>query len=143
MIRVLFICNHNSVRSQMAEAFLNKLGNGFFYAESAGLVPTEVHPATIMVMKEIGYDISKQTTNSVFGYYREGKEYEIVVKMCDKKEGDSCPVFNKTEKELYWSLDDPAKIEGTDEEKLNKLRKIRNELKIKVELLVEEYIELL
>ena len=141
MIRVLFICNHNAVRSQMAEAFLNKLGNGFFLAESAGLVPTEVHPATKIIMKEIGYDISNQSTNSVFGYYRENREYSIVVKMCDKKEEDSCPVFKGTEKELYWSLDDPAKIEGINEEKLNKLRKIRDELKIKVELLVEEFIE--
>lgn len=141
MIKVLFVCNHNAVRSQMAEAFLNKLGNGYFEAESAGLKPTEVHPAVVMVMKELGYDLSKKSANSVFDYYVDDKEYTLVIKMCNREEGQKCPQFKGTVKEIYWDLADPAKIEGTDEEKLNSLRKIRDELKIKVELLVEEFLE--
>jgi arsenate reductase (thioredoxin) len=139
MIRVLFICIHNSARSQMAEAFLNRLGKGKFVAESAGLEAGTLNPIAVKAMAELGYDISSNKTKSVFDFFQQGKRYEIVVKVCDALNGQRCPIFPSTKVSLNWDLTDPSSLPGTPEEKLNAIRPIRDLIQIKVEALIKDY----
>jgi arsenate reductase len=139
MKRVLFVCVHNSARSQMAEAFLNQLGKGKFFAESAGLEPGKLNPLVVRVMSEIGIDISKNSTNSVFEYLKEGRTYSIVVKVCDQINGQRCPIFPSVGISLNWNITDPSAVVGSEEEKLAQIRAIRDEIKTKVEALITVY----
>jgi arsenate reductase len=139
MIRVLFICIHNSARSQMAEAFLNRLGNGKFVAESAGLEAGTLNPIAVKAMGELGYDIANHQTKSVFDFFQQGKRYEIVVKVCDALNGQRCPFFPSTKISLNWDLTDPSSLPGTPEEKLAAIRPIRDLIQLKVESLIKDY----
>lgn len=132
MVKVLFVCVHNSARSQIAEAFLKRLGEGLFHVESAGLEKGTLNPYVVTVMKEIGYDISKNETNSVFDYYKEGRSYTYVIKVCDEINGQRCPIFAHALQDIYWNLADPSKFTGTEEEILEQTRTIRDEIKAKV-----------
>lgn len=129
MIKVLFVCVHNSARSQMAEAFLNDLGKDYFCAESAGLEPAPLNPLVIKAMNEIGYDISGNSVDSVFNFFKEGKHYNMIIKVCDMKSGQKCPIFPLTREYLDWSLPDPNSFEGSDEEKLDQIRALRDTIK--------------
>ena len=129
MKKILFVCVHNSARSQMAEAFLNKLSDGKFTGDSAGLEPGEINPLVVEVMAEIGYDISNNTTDSVFDFYKEGRRYSYVIKVCDELSGQKCPIFPQTLNYINWNLEDPSSFQGTQEEKLAKTRLIRDEIK--------------
>jgi len=93
MEKVLFICVHNSARSQMAEAYLRKYGGKRFVAESAGLEPGVINPLVVEVMKEEGIDLSDKGTNSVYDYYREGRGYDYVITVCSKVAAERCPIF--------------------------------------------------
>jgi arsenate reductase (thioredoxin) len=137
-IKVLFVCVHNSARSQMAEAFLNRIGNEKFLAESAGLEPGSLNPIVVDVMKEIGFDLSKNETKSVFDFFKQGKRFEYVITVCDEANAERCPIFPTTKKTLHWSFKDPSAIEGTYEEKLEKTRLIRDEIKTALEKWVDE-----
>lgn len=141
MLKVLFVCVHNSARSQMGEAFLNKLGNGHFLAESAGIEKGELNPYVIEVMKEVGYDISQNETNKVFDFFKEGRTYTYVIKVCDEINGQKCPIFRGALNDIYWNIEDPSSFKGSKEEILNKTRKIRDLIKEKVEKFIEENIE--
>ena len=92
-VRVLFICTHNSARSQMGEAFMNALGKGRFVAESAGFEPGPVNPVVIEVMKEIGYDLSKNRSKSVFELFKQGRLFDHVITVCDDGAEGECPYF--------------------------------------------------
>lgn len=129
MERILFVCVHNSARSQMAEAFLRKYGEERFVAESAGLEPGTINPLVVEVMKEEGIDLSDKSTNSVYDYYREGRSYDYVITVCSKDAAERCPIFPGDGKRLYWPFDDPSKVRGTHEEKLVGVRRIRNEIR--------------
>lgn len=142
MIKVLFVCVHNAARSQMAEAFLNKLGQGYFLAESAGLEPGPLNDLVVKAMAEIGYDISKNETNSVFDFYKEGRKYNMIVKVCDTEHGQKCPIFPLTLRVLDWNLPDPSALEGTEEDKLVKIRALRDTIKGLVITLIDEYKDL-
>ena len=137
--RVLFVCIHNSARSQMAETFLNDLGKETFIAESAGIEAGTLNPIVVEAMNEIGYDISKNETNSVFEFFKAGKHYDLVVKVCDSVNGQLCPVFPGTKAELYWNITDPSALAGTQEEKLSEIRKIRDLIRVKVEALIQDF----
>ena len=137
--RILFVCIHNSARSQMAETFLNDLGKEKFIAESAGIEAGTLNPIVVEAMKEVGYDISKNETNSVFDFFKEGRKYDLVIKVCDAVNGQLCPVFPGVKAELYWNITDPSSLAGTLEEKLNEIRKIRDLIKVKVEGLIQDY----
>ena len=91
--RILFVCAHNSGRSQMAEAILNRLGGDRFEVESAGLEPKEINPLVLEVMKEDGYDLSGQRADSAFVFFKEGRLYDYVITVCDKETDDNCPLF--------------------------------------------------
>ncbi|MFZ1082803.1 MAG: arsenate reductase ArsC [Candidatus Kryptoniota bacterium] len=127
-LKVLFICVHNSARSQMAEAFLKKYGGDNFIAESAGLEPGKLNPIVVDVMKEIGIDISTKETNSVFKFFKEGRRYHYVVTVCDESNAERCPIFPGVKQTIHWSFRDPSALTGSYEEKLAGTRAIRDEI---------------
>ena len=124
--KVLFICRHNSGRSQMAEAFLNTLGQGRFQAESAGLDPRPVDPRVVDAMSEIGYDLSRNVSKDVFSFFREGRLYDAVITVCDVETEKDCPVFPGIVRRLSWPFADPALVTDDEEEKKQKVRVIRD-----------------
>lgn len=122
--RVLFLCTGNSARSQMAEGFLRKYGDGRFEAHSAGLEPKGVNPLTVRVMKEAGVDISNQTSKGIDAYF--GKPIPYLITVCDDAD-QNCPTgWTGVNTRMHWSFEDPARFEGTEEEKLAKFREIRD-----------------
>ena len=131
-IRVLFICGHNSSRSQMAEAFLKDMAGDRFDVESAGLEPKPVNPLVIEVMQEIGYDLSKAKSNRVFDFFREGRLYDYVITVCGEAAAGQCPVFPGITKRFHWPFMDPEALTGTHEEKLEALRGVRDQIREKV-----------
>lgn len=137
--KVLFVCIHNSARSQMAEVFLNHLCGDRFIAESAGLEPGVLNPLAVDVMKEIGIDISKNETKSVFDFYTEGKLYRYVITVCDESSAEQCPLFPGVAERLHWSFEDPSAFTGTYEEKLQKTRVVREKIKEKVQEFCKTY----
>jgi len=137
-IRVLFVCTHNSARSVMAETFLNSLGKGRFHAESAGLEPRETNPLVIRVMREAGYDLQGRKGNSIFEYFKEGRLYDYVVYVCASEDEDRCPVFPGVRKSLHWPFQDPSKLQGTEQERLDRIRNIRDRIKSQVEKWIHE-----
>ncbi|MCG6552679.1 MAG: arsenate reductase ArsC [Candidatus Magnetominusculus sp. LBB02] len=132
MERVLFVCIHNSARSQMAEALLNRLADGRFIAESAGLEPGVLNPLAIEALREIGIDISEKKTRSVQSCINSGVTYDYVVTVCDGASADRCPVFPGGGKRLHWGFDDPSGFTGTFEEKLDKTRRVRDDIQAKI-----------
>jgi len=136
--RVLFICVHNAARSQMAEAFLQDLGADLFEARSAGLEPTSVNPLVVEAMKELGHDLSDNTTKSVFKLYKEGMLFDYVITVCKESIENKCPIFPGFTRRLSWGFDDPAALEGSWEERLEGTRKIRDEIRLKIEAWISE-----
>lgn len=132
-LKVLFVCVHNSARSQMAEAFLNNLAGDRFQAESAGMEAGVLNPLAVEVMKEEGIDISRNKIKSVFDKYKRGELFSYVVTVCDEANAQTCPIFPGLRTQtLHWSFEDPAAFEGSQEEKLGKTRRVRDAIKEKV-----------
>lgn len=132
-VKVLFVCVHNSARSQMAEAFLNNLAGDRFRAESAGMEAGVLNPLAVEVMKEEGIDISRNKIKSVFDKYKRGELFSYVVTVCDEANAQTCPIFPGLRTQtLHWSFEDPAAFEGSQEEKLGKTRRVRDAIKEKV-----------
>ena len=138
MTRILFLCIHNSARSQMAEAYLKKFGGETFFAESAGLEAGKLNPLAVEVMKEEGIDISENKTKDVFEFFKEGRLYNYVVTVCDEGSAAKCPVFPGVHKKINWSFDDPSQFTGTNEEKLAATRIVRDRIREAVIALVKE-----
>lgn len=132
-IKVLFVCIHNSARSQMAEALLNQLAGDKFEATSAGLEKGNLNPLAVKVMAEIGIDISNNQTKDVFDFYKNGNRYNYVVTVCDAANSERCPIFPSVTQTLHWSFEDPSSFTGTEEEKLTRTRKVREEIKSEIE----------
>ncbi len=126
--RVLFVCKHNSARSQMAEAFLNAIHGDRFAAYSAGIEPGELNPLVVKAMEEVGIDISQKRTKSVFELLKKGELFSYVITVCDQQTGERCPVFPGSAKRLHWNFPDPAALSGTLQEKMDAIRKIRNDI---------------
>jgi arsenate reductase (thioredoxin) len=126
--RVLFICVHNSGRSQMSEAFLNYYAGDRFDAQSAGLEPGELNPLVVEAMAEIGIDISQNKTKSVFDIWKSGELFQYVIAVCDVESAKKCPIFPNPATRLHWSFHDPSNVSGTYEQKLQKVRQIRDEI---------------
>lgn len=128
--RVLFLCTHNSARSQMAEGLLRALGGDAWESHSAGTEQTRVRPEAIAAMRELGIDITGQTSKTLERYLPE--PFDLVVTVCDSA-NESCPVFPKAAKRLHWSIDDPSGVTGDEGERLAAFRKARDELKGRIE----------
>lgn len=135
--KVLFVCVHNSARSQMAEAWLNELGGEHYEADSAGFEPGGLNPLVVKAMQEVGIDISGNRTKSVFDLYKAGGLYSYVITVCDEANAERCPVFPGLNQRLQWSFADPSKFEGSDEEKMGKVREVRDEIKDKVQEFID------
>ena len=132
--RVLFLCVHNSARSQMAEGLLRAWGGGRFEAHSAGSVATEVRPLAVAAMAELGIDISGQSSKVVGDY--EGERFDYAVTVCEDG-GEACPYFANAGHQLHWSFEDPSAATGTEAERLAVYRRVRDEIgaRIRTELL--------
>ncbi len=131
-VKILFICVHNSARSQMAEAFANRAGRDTVLAESAGLEPRPVLPSVIEAMKEVDIDLSQNSSDSVFEFYKQGRLYDYVITVCKESEEKECPIFPGLARSLSWPFNDPQKLEGSAEEKKQALRRLRDEINKKV-----------
>lgn len=127
--KVLFVCIHNSARSQMAEAFLNIYSLGKFTAESAGLEPGVLNPYVVKVMAEEGIDISGNKTKSVFDIFKQGRLFNYVITVCDAEAAERCPIFPGITSRIHWSFPDPFSAQGTEEEKLEFARNVRDMVK--------------
>jgi len=137
MIKVLFVCIHNSARSQMAEALLKHHDNKHFIAESAGLEPDRLNPIAVKAMQDINIDISKSDTNSVFEFLKEGRTYNFVITVCDESQSERCPIFPGRSQHIHWSFPDPSSLIGTEAEKLKQTIAIRNEIDSKIKEFIE------
>jgi arsenate reductase (thioredoxin) len=136
--KVLFVCIHNSARSQMAEAFLNKYGKGQYIAESAGLEPGKMNPNVVQVMKEKGFNLSSKSTQSVFDLLQKGNAYDMVITVCDGASAEKCPVFPGPGKRISWSFEDPSSFKGDEKEILQLTRKVRDEIENSVKTFIQE-----
>jgi arsenate reductase (thioredoxin) len=132
-IKVLFVCIHNSARSQIAEAFMNKYHGDKFIAESAGYEPSSLNPLVVKSLQEVGIDISGKSTNRVFDYFKEGRFYSYVITVCDESNAERCPIFPGVVNTIHWSFPDPSQFKGTDEEKLEQIRSVRDEIKRQID----------
>ena len=126
--KVLFICVHNSARSQMAAGLLNKRCGEFFEAHSAGLEPGTLNPLAVESLHEVGIDISKNKTQAVFDVFKSGELFAYVITVCDESEAAGCPIFPGVTNRLHWPFSDPSKFTGTIEEKLNETRRVRDNI---------------
>ncbi|HWD91780.1 MAG TPA: arsenate reductase ArsC [Verrucomicrobiae bacterium] len=131
--KVLFVCIHNSARSQMAEAFLNQICGEQFEAKSAGLEPGKLNPIVVETMQEIDIDISNNATKAVFDFVKSDEVFTYVVTVCDEASAERCPIFPGATTRLHWSFPDPSSFQGTHEERLAKTREIRDTIKKKIE----------
>lgn len=135
--KVLFICVHNSARSQMAAALLNKMCGDLFEAHSAGLEPGVLNPLAVDTLREVGIDISKNKTQAVFDVFRSGELFPFVITVCSETEAQGCPIYPGVTTRLHWPFRDPSKLTGTWEEKLAGTREILKEIRARIEQFCE------
>lgn len=130
--KVLFVCVHNSARSQMAEAFLKENGGELFEVESAGIEPGKLNPIVVDAMREVGIDISKNQTKDAFQFLKQGRSFHYVITVCDESSGERCPIFPGVAHRLHWNFDDPSAFTGNYEEKLERTKTVRDAIKMKI-----------
>jgi arsenate reductase len=137
--KVLFICVHNSARSQMAAALLNKTCGEYFVGHSAGLEPGKVNPLAVEVLEELGIDISKNQTQRVLDVWTSGQMFQFVITVCSEAEAEGCPIFPGVTTRLHWSFDDPAKFTGTHEERVERTRYVRKQIQARIDSFCAEH----
>ena len=128
--RILFICTHNSARSQMAEGLLRALAPDHFEALSAGTEATHVRPLAIKAMAELGIDISRQQSKTLDRYLNE--PFDEVITVCDTA-AEACPIFPGAAKRHHWSFPDPSKATGSEAEQVAVYRRVRDEIQARIE----------
>jgi arsenate reductase (thioredoxin) len=128
--RVLFLCTHNSARSQMAEGLLRHLGGGSVDVASAGTEARGVHPMAVRVMAEIGIDLRGHASKTLDRFV--GKPWDDVITVCDHA-NESCPIFPGATRRLHWSIDDPSAATGSEEQRLAAFRRVRDEIRARIE----------
>ena len=136
--KVLFLCIHNSARSQMAAAFLKQIAGDRFDVESAGLEPGKLNPLAVAAMAEADIDISQNGTQSVFDLFKSGRRFQYVISVCDAASAERCPIFPGVTTRLNWSFADPSAFTGTDAERLKQTIAVRDEIREKVREWVRE-----
>ena len=134
-MRILILCTGNSARSQMAEGLLRHDGGQNYEVVSAGIHPSHVRPEAIQVMRELGIDISAHRSKSVEEFT--GQHFDYVITVCDNA-NESCPVFPAAAKRIHWSLEDPAAVQGSEEQRLAAFRRIRDQLRTHLRQLFEK-----
>jgi arsenate reductase (thioredoxin) len=128
--RVLFLCTHNSARSQMAEGLLRHLGGGSVEVASAGTEARGVHPMAVRVMAEIGIDLRGHASKTLDRFV--GKPWDDVITVCNHA-NESCPIFPGATSRLHWSFDDPSAVTGSEEQRLAAFRRVRDEIRVRIE----------
>jgi arsenate reductase (thioredoxin) len=141
MMTLLFICEHNSARSQMAEAYLNHFGGDELRAESAGLEPGTLNPYVVEVLAEDGLDISAKVPQSVFHLFTQGRRFDAVITVCSPEVGGKCPIFPGRVKRWSWPFPDPSALTGDRERNLAETRAIRDAIKEKIRWFVDQFEE--
>lgn len=136
--RVLFVCLHNSARSQMAEAFLNALAPDRFVAESAGIESGVLNPVVVEAMRGTGIDISQNKTKSVQRFLDEGRHYDYVITVCDEASAQRCPVFPGQGRRIHMGFADPSTFRGSQRERLAKTMAVRDQIKAKIKQWIKE-----
>jgi len=136
--RVLFLCTHNSARSQMAEGLLRHMAGDRFEVFSAGTEQTRVHPLAIEAMHEVGLDITAHTSKTLDTLA--GQQFDYAITVCDRA-NESCPIFPGATQRIHWSFDDPSATTGSDEERLSAFRRIRDEIAARLRTFAAEGIE--
>jgi arsenate reductase len=137
--KILFICVHNSARSQMAAALMNKTCGEFFEAQSAGLEPGTINPLVVEALGEMNIDISENKTQRVFDVWKSGQIFQFVVTVCSETESEGCPIFPGVTTRLHWPFEDPSKFSGTDKERLARTRLVRDQIHAKTVSFCEEH----
>ena len=140
--KVLFVCVHNSARSQMAAAYLRKLGGERFEVESAGLEPGALNPVVVEALQRDGLDISAAQTQSVFDLFKAGRRFDYVISVCDAAAAERCPIFPGVTRRLGWSFADPSGFTGTEQERLGHTMAVRDEIADRIRHFIEEEPEL-
>jgi len=130
--KVLFVCIHNSARSQMAEAYLKKIASEAYDVFSAGLEPGNLNAVVVEAMKQDGIDISGNRTKSINEFMAAGVEFDHVITVCDESSAEQCPIFLGKGTRMHWGFEDPSGLDGLFEEKLLKTKQIRDKIKSKV-----------
>ena len=133
-MKVLILCTGNSARSQMAEGLLRHDAGNAYEVSSAGINPTHVRPEASAVMREVGIDISGHRSKSVDEFA--GQDFDYVITVCDNAK-QSCPFFPAKTKRIHWSIEDPAAVQGSEEERLAAFRRIRDELRARLQTFAE------
>lgn len=136
-LKVLFICIHNSARSQMAEAFLKEQCGDRFEVNSAGLEPGKLNPLVVEVMSEVGIDISQNEPRSVHEFLKGGHWFQYIITVCDEASAEKCPIFPGISKRLHWSFPDPSQFSGSREERLRLTREVRDMIRERIEIFCE------
>lgn len=126
MRRVLFLCTHNSARSQMAEGLLRHLAGDRFEVASAGTEKTRVHPLAIAAMGELGIDLAGHSSKTLDAFT--GERFDFVITVCDRAD-ESCPIFPGAAERLHWGFDDPSAATGSDAERLAAFRTVRDAIR--------------
>ncbi|MDD5211947.1 MAG: arsenate reductase ArsC [Sulfuricurvum sp.] len=136
MLKALFVCVHNSARSQMAEAFFNQYAANTDCAESAGIEPGKLNSYVVQAMGEKGINISANETKGVFNLYKEGRTYSHVITVCDAEAAQRCPIFPGISRIIMWSFPDPSTFTGSDEEIMQQVRAVRDTIEEKVKAFI-------
>ncbi|AFV97578.1 MULTISPECIES: arsenate reductase ArsC [unclassified Sulfuricurvum] len=141
MLKVLFVCVHNSARSQMAEAFFNQYAQNNDSSESAGIEPGTLNSYVVRAMGEKGIDISENETKGVFNLYKEGRTFSHVITVCDAEAAQRCPIFPGISRIIMWSFPDPSTFIGSDEEIMEQVRVVRDTIEDQVKAFIKNPIE--
>ena len=128
--RVLFLCTHNSARSQMAEGLLRALGGEAYEVASAGTEKTSVRPEAVAAMAEVGIDISRHGSKTLDPFVEQ--RFDLVITVCDDA-NEACPIFPNAEQRWHWSIDDPSRVNAPPDERMAAFRRARDELKGRIE----------
>jgi len=136
--KILFVCIHNSARSQMAEAFVNQICGHAFEAFSAGIEPGKLNPVVVAAMHEVGIDISRNSTKSVMDMIKSGQLFSYVITVCDEASAERCPILPGVSTRLHWGFPDPSALSGTPEQKLARTREIRDAIQTRIKSWCEE-----
>lgn len=134
--KVLFLCSHNSIRSQMAEAFLRHFGRDRYEVYSAGIEKSRINPLTIKVMEELNYNLSEQYSKEISSYENQ-VDFDILITVCSEAD-KKCPTIPGLKTKLHWSFEDPGKFQGSEEEKLEKFQEVRDQILKKIQEWLKE-----
>ena len=130
--RIMFVCIHNSARSQMCEAFVRHYADNRFEVHSSGIESGKLNPLVVQAMAEIGISMDGHYAKPAQQYIDRNEEFDYVVTVCDESSAERCPMFPGKHQRLHWGFPDPSAIQGSDEEKLAGIRPIRDDIRTRV-----------